>query len=119
MYDGRTALEEGTVVGHEIMGIIEQTREAVNRANSDSVRFPQGSVDRSGFGDTHLRSAHRLGNICRIRVTVAPESARAARLIHSGLEYPPARNAVRLSLYAPFAPSLQAWEGQYVKRRPT
>lgn len=29
MYDGRTPLEEGTVVGHEIMGVIEETGEAV------------------------------------------------------------------------------------------
>lgn len=29
MYDGRTPLKQGTVVGHEIMGVIEQTGEAV------------------------------------------------------------------------------------------
>src|SRR6266581_889950 len=29
MYDGRTELKEGTVVGHEIMGVIEQVGEAV------------------------------------------------------------------------------------------
>ena len=29
MYDGRTPLEKGTVVGHEIMGVIEQVGEAV------------------------------------------------------------------------------------------
>jgi glutathione-independent formaldehyde dehydrogenase len=29
MYDGRTPLEKGTVVGHEIMGVIEQTGAAV------------------------------------------------------------------------------------------
>ncbi len=29
MYDGRTPLKEGTVVGHEIMGVIEQVGEAV------------------------------------------------------------------------------------------
>jgi glutathione-independent formaldehyde dehydrogenase len=29
MYEGRTPLEEGTVVGHEIMGVIEQVGEAV------------------------------------------------------------------------------------------
>lgn len=29
MYDGRTPLKKGTVVGHEIMGVIEQTGEAV------------------------------------------------------------------------------------------
>lgn len=29
MYDGRTPLEEGTVVGHEIMGVIEQVGQAV------------------------------------------------------------------------------------------
>jgi glutathione-independent formaldehyde dehydrogenase len=29
MYDGRTPLEEGTVVGHEIMGVIDQVGEAV------------------------------------------------------------------------------------------
>src|SRR5579862_2464864 len=29
MYDGRTPLEEGTVVGHEIMGVIEEVGDAV------------------------------------------------------------------------------------------
>ena len=29
MYDGRTALEEGTVVAHEIMGVIDEVGEAV------------------------------------------------------------------------------------------
>lgn len=30
MYDGRTALKQGTVVGHEIMGVIEEVGEAVH-----------------------------------------------------------------------------------------
>jgi len=30
MYDGRTPLDKGTVVGHEIMGIIEETGDAVS-----------------------------------------------------------------------------------------
>jgi len=30
MYDGRTPLDKGTVVGHEIMGVIEETGEAVS-----------------------------------------------------------------------------------------
>ncbi len=30
MYDGRTPLDKGTVVGHEIMGIIEEVGEAVD-----------------------------------------------------------------------------------------
>ncbi len=30
MYDGRTPLDKGTVVGHEIMGVIEEAGEAVN-----------------------------------------------------------------------------------------
>ena len=29
MYDGRTPLEKGTVVGHEIMGVIDEVGEAV------------------------------------------------------------------------------------------
>jgi len=29
MYDGRTELEKGTVVGHEIMGLIDEVGEAV------------------------------------------------------------------------------------------
>lgn len=29
MYDGRTALKEGTVVGHETMGVIEEVGKAV------------------------------------------------------------------------------------------
>jgi threonine dehydrogenase-like Zn-dependent dehydrogenase len=30
IYDGRTELEKGTVVGHEIMGVIDQVGEAVD-----------------------------------------------------------------------------------------
>ena len=30
MYDGRTPLEDGTVVGHEIMGVIDEVGEAVS-----------------------------------------------------------------------------------------
>lgn len=30
MYEGRTPLKKGTVVGHEIMGVIDQVGEAVN-----------------------------------------------------------------------------------------
>src|SRR6201981_1639463 len=30
MYDGRTPLEKGTVVGHEIMGIVEEVGDAVS-----------------------------------------------------------------------------------------
>src|SRR4029077_17806943 len=30
MYDGRTPLKKGTVVGHEIMGVIEEAGEAVS-----------------------------------------------------------------------------------------
>ncbi len=31
MYDGRTPLKKGTVVGHEIMGVIEEVGDAVKR----------------------------------------------------------------------------------------
>ena len=41
MYDGRTPLEKGTVVGHEIMGVIEQVGEAVQSIKkSDRVVLP-------------------------------------------------------------------------------
>jgi glutathione-independent formaldehyde dehydrogenase len=35
MYDGRTPLKEGTVVGHEIMGVIESVGEAVQSIKQD------------------------------------------------------------------------------------
>src|SRR5258707_12220636 len=38
MYDGRTPLKEGTVVGHEIMGVIVETGEAV-ASLKDGERF--------------------------------------------------------------------------------
>ena len=41
MYDGRTPLEKGTVVGHEIMGVIEEVGEAVQSIKkSDRVVLP-------------------------------------------------------------------------------
>lgn len=41
MYDGRTELDEGTVVGHEIMGVIEEVGEAVtNIKKGDRVVLP-------------------------------------------------------------------------------
>jgi glutathione-independent formaldehyde dehydrogenase len=41
MYDGRTPLDTGTIVGHEIMGVIEETGEAVNSiAEGDRVVLP-------------------------------------------------------------------------------
>ena len=41
MYDGRTPLEKGTVVGHEIMGVIDQVGEAVTSIkNGDRVVLP-------------------------------------------------------------------------------
>ena len=41
MYEGRTSVEEGTVLGHENMGIVEEIGSAVNRINvGDRVSVP-------------------------------------------------------------------------------
>jgi len=41
MYEGRTAVEEGTVLGHENMGIVEEVGSAVGRVKvGDRVSVP-------------------------------------------------------------------------------
>src|SRR5947208_2422437 len=71
MYDGRTELKEGTVVGHEIMGIIEQVGEAVRSIKKgDRVVLPFNIA--CGF----CFNCHRgYTNAC---LTMNPESASAA-----------------------------------------
>ena len=71
MYDGRTELKEGTVVGHEIMGVIEQVGEAVRSIKKgDRVVLPFNIA--CGF----CFNCHRgYTNAC---LTMNPESASAA-----------------------------------------
>src|ERR1700716_3817908 len=46
MYDGRTPLKKGTVVGHEIMGVIDELGEAVESIKKgDRVVLPFNIVD--------------------------------------------------------------------------
>ena len=71
MYDGRTELKQGAVVGHEIMGIIEQVGEAVRSIKKgDRVVLPFNIA--CGF----CFNCHRgYTNAC---LTMNPESASAA-----------------------------------------
>jgi glutathione-independent formaldehyde dehydrogenase len=71
MYDGRTDLKEGTVVGHEIMGVIEQVGDAVRSIKKgDRVVLPFNIA--CGF----CFNCHRgYTNAC---LTMNPESASAA-----------------------------------------
>jgi len=71
MYDGRTELKEGSVVGHEIMGVIEQVGEAVRSIKKgDRVVLPFNIA--CGF----CFNCHRgYTNAC---LTMNPESASAA-----------------------------------------
>ena len=46
MYDGRTALDKGTVVGHEIMGVIDEVD------NSGTIHSPQNFVGNYNVGAT-------------------------------------------------------------------
>jgi glutathione-independent formaldehyde dehydrogenase len=71
MYDGRTELKEGAVVGHEIMGVIEQVGEAVHSIKKgDRVVLPFNIA--CGF----CFNCHRgYTNAC---LTMNPESASAA-----------------------------------------
>lgn len=70
MYDGRTELETGTVVGHEIMGVIEQVGDAVRSIKKgDRVVLPFNIA--CGF----CLNCHRgYTNAC---LTMNPESAGA------------------------------------------
>lgn len=71
MYDGRTPLKEGTVVGHEIMGVIEKVGESVQSIKvGDRVVLPFNIA--CGF----CFNCHRgYTNAC---LTMNPESASAA-----------------------------------------
>jgi glutathione-independent formaldehyde dehydrogenase len=71
MYDGRTELKKGTVVGHEIMGVIDQVGEAVHSIKKgDRVVLPFNIA--CGF----CFNCHRgYTNAC---LTMNPESASAA-----------------------------------------
>lgn len=71
MYDGRTELEKGTVVGHEIMGVIEQVGDAVRSIKKgDRVVLPFNIA--CGF----CFNCHRgYTNAC---LTMNPEAASAA-----------------------------------------
>jgi len=77
MYDGRTELKEGTVVGHEIMGVIEQVGEAVRSIKKgDRVVLPFNIA--CGF----CFNCHRgCTNAC---LTMIPESASAA-YVYAGM----------------------------------
>lgn len=71
MYDGRTALSEGTVIGHEIMGVIEQTGEAVRSIKKgDRVVLPFNIA--CGYCYNCLRG---YTSAC---LTMNPEAAHAA-----------------------------------------
>jgi glutathione-independent formaldehyde dehydrogenase len=71
MYDGRTPLEEGTVVGHEIMGVIEEVGEAVQSIKEgDRVVLPFNIA--CGYCYNCIRG---FTNSC---LTMNPEKAHAA-----------------------------------------
>lgn len=44
-----------------------------DRADADSIGFPQRAIDGSGFGHAHFGAVYERGNIRRIRVAVAHE----------------------------------------------
>jgi len=71
MYDGRTPLEEGTVVGHEIMGVIEEAGAAVTSIKKgDRVVLPFNIA--CGFCyNCHRGNTHSC-------LTMNPEGASAA-----------------------------------------
>ena len=48
MYDGRTPLDKGTVVGHEIMGVIEEVGEARSRGGQFRTSASTRPARRSG-----------------------------------------------------------------------
>ncbi len=71
MYDGRTGLDKGTVVGHEIMGIIEEVGEGVSSIRpGDRVVLPFNIACGSCF-NCHQGNTHAC-------LTMNPESAGAA-----------------------------------------
>jgi glutathione-independent formaldehyde dehydrogenase len=50
MYDGRTPLDKGTVVGHEIMGVIDEVGEAVESIKpGDRVVLPSDDAKTEGY----------------------------------------------------------------------
>ena len=71
MYDGRTPLEKGTVVGHEIMGVIEQVGDAVSSIKKgDRVVLPF-NIACGFFYNCHRGNTHSC-------LTMNPEGTSAA-----------------------------------------
>jgi glutathione-independent formaldehyde dehydrogenase len=55
MYDGRTPLKKGTVVGHEIMGVIEEVGDAVKSIKRvDHVGLPSGKAKPGKIVSHHI-----------------------------------------------------------------
>src|SRR5438270_6425474 len=92
MYDGRTELKQGTVVGHEILRVIEEIGQAVQRKGDGratvqyclwllvqlSSRLHQRMLDHETVNPAALENALRVvnptGSVGVIGVYIAPDS---------------------------------------------
>jgi hypothetical protein len=68
-------------------------------ADADSVRLAQRTIDGARFCYAHLGAVHKRGNIGRIGVTIADESATSERLINSRFKRPVTGIQVTVLLY--------------------
>ena len=66
----------------------------LNRADSNAVRLPQGSVDGTGFCDSHFRSVDKKRDIGRISIAITDKASTILALVDSGLERPPLRGRI-------------------------
>jgi hypothetical protein len=60
----------------------------LDRANADSVGFPQRSVDSASFSNTHFGPVDKEGHIGGIGVAISNKAFARPRSIDSGLERP-------------------------------
>ena len=65
-----------------------QGSDLLNGAHADPVRFPQGTIDRPGLGDSHLRPAHQRRHVGRIGIAITDKAFAAATFVDGSLEGP-------------------------------
>src|SRR5713226_515022 len=66
--------------------------ELLDRAETDSVSLPQGSINGSRFGDAHFSPLDQARNVGRVGVAVTDETFRTGRLVDCRFEDPTTSN---------------------------
>jgi hypothetical protein len=59
-----------------------------DRAQADTISFPESAIDGAGFGNSHLSPTDKRRHVRRINVAVADKSLRTSSFVYRRLEYP-------------------------------